>query len=111
MSTLHYYVRKIGGKYRQANFLRTFHIPHSDLSQADRNLIKNLLELQMCVALHTLPQRELVKWLPSRDCEVKFPSVHLNIANPLVQNSFSSTSARQSSRDLLLDSADPEVRQ
>jgi hypothetical protein len=61
MSTLHYYVRKIGGKYRQTNFLRTFHIPHSDLSQADRNLIKNLLELQIYVALRTLPQRELVQ--------------------------------------------------
>jgi hypothetical protein len=111
MSTLHYHVKKIGGKYRQANFLRTFHIPHSDSSQADRNLLKNLLELQMCVALRTLPQRELVQWLPSKDREVEFPSVHLNIANPLVQSSFASASARQSSRDLLLDSADPEVRQ
>jgi len=110
MSTLHYYVKKIGGKYRQANFLRTFHIPHSDRSQADRNLVKNLLELEMCVALGTLPQRELMQWLPSGDRKVQFPSVHLNIANPLVQGSFTSASARQISRNLVLDSADPEVR-
>jgi len=110
MSTLHYYVKSIGGKYRQANFLRAFHIPDSVTSREDRNLIKSLLELEMCVALRTLPQGELVQWLPPGDREVKFPSVHLNIANPLVQGSFTSASARQSSRNLLLDSADPEVR-
>jgi hypothetical protein len=52
----------------------------------------------------------LHQWLPSGDREVKFPSVHLNIANPLVQGSFASASARQSSRFLLPDSVDPEVR-
>ena len=111
MSTLHYYVKSIGGKYRQANFLRAFHIPDSVTSHVDRELIKNFLELEMCVALRTLPQGELVQWLPPRDPEVKFPSVHLNIVNPLVQNSFASASARQNSRDLVLDSADPEVHQ
>jgi hypothetical protein len=110
VSTLHYYVKSIGGKYRQANFLRVFKIPDSVTSHADRNLIKNLLELEMCVALRTLPKGELVQWLPPGDREVKFPSVHLNIANPLFQDSFASANARQSSRDLLLDSADPEVR-
>jgi hypothetical protein len=79
-STLHYYVKWIGGKYRQTNFLRTFSIPHSDSSQTDRDLVKNLLELLMCVALRTLPQTELVQWLPLEDREVKFPSVHLNVA-------------------------------
>jgi hypothetical protein len=110
ISTLHYYVKSIGGKYRQANFLRVFHIPDSVTSHADRNLIKSLLELEMCVALRTLPQGELVQWLPPGDREVKFPSVHLNVANPLLQGSCASASGRQSSRVLLLDSADPEVR-
>ena len=88
ISTLHYYVKSIGGKYRQANFLRAFHIPDSVTSHADRNLIKTLLELEMCVALRTLPQGELIQWLPPGDREVKFPSVHLNIANPPAQGSF-----------------------
>jgi hypothetical protein len=110
ISTLHYYVKSIGGKYRQANFLRVFHIPDSVMSHADRNLIKSLLELEMCVALRTLPQGELVQWLPPGDREVKFPSVHLNVANPLLQGSCANASGRQSSRLLLLDSADPEVR-
>jgi len=58
MSTLHYYVKSIGGKYRQANFLRAIHIPDSVTSHADR---KSLLELKMCVALRTLPQEEVVQ--------------------------------------------------
>lgn len=57
MSTLHYYVKSIGGIYRKANLLRTFYIQDSR-SQEDRDLIKNLLELEMCVALRTLPQKE-----------------------------------------------------
>ena len=97
--------------YREANFLRAFHAPDSDTNQEDRNLVKTLLELEMCVALRTLPQEEVVQWLPQGDLEVKFPSVHLNIANSLVQGSFISTDARQCSRSILLDSVDPEVRQ
>jgi hypothetical protein len=111
MSTLHYYVKAIGGMYREANFLRVFHVPDSDTNQEDRNLVKTLLELEMCVALRTLPQEEVVQWLPQGDLDVKFPSVHLNVANPLVQGSFISADARQCSRSILLDSVDPEVRQ
>jgi hypothetical protein len=97
--------------YREANFLRTFHISDSDINQEDRNLVKALIELEMCVALRTLPQEEVVQWLPQGDLEVKLPSVHLNIANPLAQDSFISAEARQCSHSLLLDSVDPEVRQ
>jgi hypothetical protein len=111
VSTLHYYVKSLGGTHREPNFLRTFRIFNSDSNQLDRELVKNLLEFEMCVALRTLPQKELVQWLPHGEREVEFPSVHLNVANPLAQGSFVSTSARQNSRSLLLDSADPEVRQ
>jgi hypothetical protein len=111
MSTLHYYMKSIGGIYRKANFLRTFYIQDSKRSQQDRTLIKNHLEFEICVALLTLPQKELMQWLPLGSPAIKFPSVHLNVANPLIQGSFNNTSARQYSRNLLLDSADPEVRQ
>lgn len=111
VSTLHYYVKSLGGEQREPNFLRTFRISNPDLNQFDRDLVKNLLELEMCVALRTLPQKELVQWLPHGETEVKFPSVHLNVANPLIQGAFPSASLRQISRSLLLNSADPEVRQ
>jgi hypothetical protein len=109
-SSLHYYVKAIGGEYREPNFLRTFRIPDSLSNQKDRDLLKNLLELEMCLALQTLPRQALMQWLPHGSAEVKFPSVHLNIANPLVTGGFNSASARQNSRNLFLDSADPEVR-
>jgi hypothetical protein len=111
VSTLHYYVKPLGGTHREPNFLRTFRIFNSGSNQFDRELVKNLLELEMCVALRTLPQKELVQWLPHREREVKFPSVHLNVANPLVQGSFIGATVKQNSRSLLDDSADPEVRQ
>ena len=41
ITTLHYYVKSVGGKYRQANFLRVFCLPASDLSREDRDLLKN----------------------------------------------------------------------
>jgi hypothetical protein len=109
ISTLHYYVKSMGGTYREANFLHNFHLQFSKRSQEDRDLLKNLLELEMCVALRTLPQKELTQWLPPGSPAIKFPSVHLNIANPLIQGSINSESGRQYSRNLLLDSADPEV--
>lgn len=58
MSTLHYYVKSTGGKYRQANFLWAFHIPDSVTNHADR---KSLLELETCVALRTPLQEEVVQ--------------------------------------------------
>jgi hypothetical protein len=109
-SSLHYYVKSIGGKYREANFLRAFRIPDSVTNQEDRKLLKNLLELEMCLALRTLPYQTLMQWLPPGSPEVKFPSVHLNIANPLDTGMFQSASGRQNSRNLLLGSVDPEVR-
>jgi hypothetical protein len=105
-------VKSLGGKYCQANFLRAFQLKSDlDANQEDPNLLKCLLELEVCVALRTLPQKEFIRWLPSDSLKIQYPSVYLNIGNLLIQSIFSSDSARRASHDLLLESVDPEVRQ
>ena len=48
ISTLHYYVKSIGGTYREANFLRIFHIQYSKRDQEDRNLLLDSADPEVC---------------------------------------------------------------
>jgi len=113
-STLHYYVKSKGGRHRQANFIRIFHFdrrPDMHIDQDGRNVVKNILELSMCAAFQTLPKEELLQWLPRGSAGIRYRTVHLNVLNPLLQDSFINEHLRHTTRSKLTLSMDPEVRQ
>ena len=113
-STLHYYVKSKGGRHRQANFIRIFHFdrrPDTHIDQDRRNVLKNILELSMCAAFQTLPKEELLQWLPHGSADIRYRTVHLNVLNPLLQDSFINEHLRRTTRSKLTLSMDPEVRQ
>jgi len=86
-STLHYHIYQLGQGHRSFHFIRTFSFnPDSSMEYDKYFLFLNVLEMVMCLSFQTLPYSTIIKFLPF-ECveEVKFHSIHLNIAPPLLQ--------------------------
>ena len=70
----------------------------------------NMLEMTMALAFHSLPQAVLEKYLPSHLIPTKHPTIHLNVAIPLLQTAGLNRLARDAARAGVSSSADPQVR-
>ena len=115
VSTLLYYIHALGGGHRKPNSVRFFCIA-GDSTEIDGSvrhdtLLKmNMLEMTMALAFNSLPRAILEKYLPPNLISSKHPTIHLNVATPLLQLEGHDHAARAGARGKMLSSADPEVR-
>lgn len=113
ISTLHYYVLAAGGKSRTSNFIRLFRLkPDIFHDEEYTTLCRDLLELLMTLAFRTISKPELKQWLPEASITAApLETIHLNVLNPLYQSlgQLVTYHVRQSSRDVLLASPDPQL--
>ncbi len=115
VSTLQYYIHALGGGHRKPNFLRLFHIEEDDITEVDERvqrdtLLKmNMLEKTMALAFNSLPRATLERFLPPNLITSR-PTIHLNVAIPLLQIKGPDFLARAHARGQLSSSADLQVR-
>lgn len=74
------------------------------------SLALNILEMTMALAFRSLPQAVLQKYLPPELILGKHPTIHLNVAEPLLQTAVLGQIARECVRAAVLSSVDPQIR-
>lgn len=74
------------------------------------SLALNILEMTMALAFRSLPQAVLQKYLPPELILGKHPTIHLNVAEPLLQTAVLGQIARERVRAAVLSSVDPQIR-
>ncbi len=116
VSTLQYYIHTLGGGYRKPNFLRLTHIEEDDITEVDERVQRdsflkvNMLEMTMALAFNSLPRATLERYLPLNLITSYYPTIHLNVAIPLLQVKDLDFSARAHARGQMSSWADPQVR-
>jgi hypothetical protein len=105
-SSLHYHVASKPG--RRPNLVITTDINTKGLSTRQFETLLDVLEIAQALALQGLPEATLRVYLPS-DTLIANPNVHLNVASPLCQHSFSPID-KQFEAEKLADSQDPDIQ-
>lgn len=85
LDAFHYYIHTLSKGRRNTNFIHLYQLRQpQDLTEDDRSLLLNFLEILMTITLYSLPQ-DIHNKFSTNPMSSKSVSIHLNILNPLKQ--------------------------